>query len=177
VNQPFKLFFDECCSKKLARRIVEIYSECYPDLQTKHLSEFCSGCGTADEDWIPLLEKEKDWIVLTADRGKDPKKQKLPVICGKLGITHISMTPALIKEGYKSQKQAVLCVWQQIMKVGFLPKGTKVSLGFKMIDRGLTRAPWLSIEQKSFEIWCREKGIQTSNLKIKICMPVRKKPD
>jgi hypothetical protein len=82
------------------------------------------------------------------------------------------MTPHLIKEGYKSQKQAVLSVWPQIMKVGFLPKGTKVSLGFKMIDKGLTKAPWLSIEQTSFEIWCYEKGIKLS----KIAMPIRRKP-
>ena len=75
MNQPFKLFFDECCSKRLARKIVEIYQECYPDLVTKHISEFC-GQGKDDDDWIPLLEKEKDWIILTADRGKDAKKQK-----------------------------------------------------------------------------------------------------
>lgn len=163
MTQPFKLFFDECCSKKLARRIVEIYSECYPDIQTKHLFDFFEKGGAPDEDWIPLLEKEKDWIVLTADRRKDPKRQKLPLICSRFGITHVSMTPDLVKSGYKSQKQALLCLWPQIMSLGVLPKGTKVSLGFRMIDRGLTKAPYLTVEQKPLAIWCHDKGIQKSN--------------
>lgn len=162
MNQPFKLFFDECCSKKLARRIVEIYSECYPDLQTKHLSEFCEP-GTDDEDWIPLLEKEQDWIVITADRGRDARKQKLPLICARLKITHISMTPVLKNAGYKAHKQALLSVWPEIIQLQSLPKGTKVSFGYRMINRGLTKVPALSVEQKPIAIWCQEKGVQISN--------------
>jgi hypothetical protein len=163
VTQPLKLFFDECCSKKLARKIVEIYDECYPGIQTKHLSDFFA-LGTLDPDWIPLLEKDKDWIVLTADRGrKGGKNQKLPLICGKFGVTHISMTPLLKAAGYKAHKQALLSVWPQIVKIPLLPKGTKVSLGYKMFDKGLSKIPWLTIEQQSFEIWCHEKGIKNPN--------------
>jgi hypothetical protein len=163
VTQPLKLFFDECCSKKLAHKIVEIYAECYPGIQTKHLSEFFAP-GTNDPDWIPLLEKEKDWIVLTADRGrKGAKDQKLPLICGKLGVTHISMTSVLKNEGYKAQKQALLSVWPQIVKTPLLPKGTKVSLGYKMVDNGLSKIPRLSIEQQAFAIWCHAKGVGDSN--------------
>jgi hypothetical protein len=161
VNEALKLFFDECCSKRLARKVVEIYSECYPNLQTKHLTDICIGGGAEDPDWLSTLDK--DWIVLTADRGKKSKKQKLPAICGRLGITHISMTSHLIDAGYKAQKQALLCVWPEIMKTPLLPKGTKVSLGYRMINKGLSKVPWLSIEQKAFAIWCHEKGVQISN--------------
>lgn len=163
MSQPFKLFFDECCSKRLARRIVEIYAECYPGLETKHLTDFFAA-GTDDPDWITFLENAKDWIILTADRGrKGDKNQKLPLICMKLGVTHISMTPALKSAGYKEHKQALLSVWPQIIKTQVIPKGTKVSLGYRMVDKGLSKVPWLSIEQQSFEIWCHEKGIKFSN--------------
>jgi len=160
VNQPFKLFFDECCSKKLARKIKDIYDECYPKLETKHLSEFCS-TGTDDQDWLARLEK--DWIVLTADRGRDSRKQKLPTICGRLGITHISMTPVLLNAGYRAQKQALLSCWPEILKTPQLPKGTRVSFGYRAINRGLSLIPWLSIEQQAFVIWCKEKGVKISN--------------
>lgn len=162
MNPSFKLFFDECCSKRLARRIVEIYSECYPEIQTKHLFDFWAP-GADDPDWIAFLQKEKDWIVITADRGKDPKKQKLPLICAKLKVTHISLTPALCHAGYKEHKQALLSLWPQIMKSPLAPKGTKISLGYRMVDKGTARVPWLSVANQSFAIWCRDQGIQLSN--------------
>jgi hypothetical protein len=162
VIPPLKLFFDECCSRRLARKIVEIYAECYPDLETRHLSQLCA-LGTRDPEWLPMLEKEKGWIVLTADRGRDPKREKLPAICERLGITHISMTPKLVSEGYTIRKQALLTVWPQIIKIPLLPKPTRVSLGFRMVDNGLTRMPWLSIEQDAFATWCRSNNVIFEN--------------
>src|SRR5438128_8454706 len=129
--RPIKLFFDECCSKRLARRVSEVYSQVHPGIQTKHLSEFCA-CSTPDETWIPLLEKEQDWIIITADRGRDSKKQKLPLICFRIGVTHISMTPALKNAGYAVHEKALFAVWDQILMVPLLPAGTRVALGFKM---------------------------------------------
>jgi len=74
--QPLKLFFDECCSKRLPGKIIELYKEDYPDIQIKHLTELVEK-GTDDPDWLLILEQDKDWIVITTDRGKDPKKPKL----------------------------------------------------------------------------------------------------
>lgn len=161
MNQSLKLFFDECCSKRLACKIVEIYSECYPSLQTKHLTDFFRP-GSDDPDWVAVLERDKGWVVLTADRGKDPKKQKLPVVCAKLKVTHISLTPAVCHAGYKEHKQALLSLWPQITQTPLLPRGTRVSLGWKTIDKGTVRVPWLSIQNKAFGIWCREQGVQIS---------------
>jgi hypothetical protein len=158
VSQSLKLIFDECCSKRLARKIVEIYEECYPGLQTKHLSDLCKP-GTNDEDWIPMLEKDKEWIILTADRGKDAKKQKLQVICSRFGITHIAFTSAVMRDGYKAQKQALLCVWPQIMRVPLIARPKRVSLGYRMFNKGLTKSPWLSIDGQAFDIWCKNNGI------------------
>jgi len=131
---------DECCSKRLARRISDTCSTDNLSVQTKHLSDFC-GVGKADEDWLPLLERKGGWIVITADRGKDPKKQKLRRICGSLGITHISLTPALIREGYQAHEKAMLSVFPEIIHLHLLPKGTKVSLGFKWMSAGGQNQP------------------------------------
>jgi hypothetical protein len=158
VNQLLKLFFDECCSKRLANRIRDACSTDNLSVQTKHLSEFC-GLGEADEDWLPLLEKQGGWIVITADRGKDPKKQKLPRICANLGITHISLTPALIKAGYQAHEDALLSVFSEISHIHLLPKGTKVSLGFKWIKKHTEKIAILSIRQIPLATWCAQKGI------------------
>lgn len=155
---PLKLFFDECCSPRLPRKLVEIYIEDYPGIQTQHLTDLFKG-GTDDADWLKTLEQDKDWVVITADRGRDSKRPKLPIVCSALGITHISMTPALQEAGYSEHKQAMLCVWPQIVKVPFIPKGTKVSLGYHMVNKGATKIHSLSVSQKAFDLWCREKSI------------------
>lgn len=155
---PLQLFFDECCSKRLPRKLLEVYLEDYPNIKTQHLTDFVKA-GTGDSDWLALLEQEKHWIVVTTDRGKDAKKPKLPVLCSRLGITFISMTPALMNDGYKAHKQALLTVWPQLIRVPLLPKGTRVSLGYHMYNKGLTKAPYLSIDHQAFDIWCHEHGV------------------
>ena len=124
MSQPLKLFLDECCSKRLVKIINGAYLEDYPELQTKHQSDFWNP-GTKDSQWIPILAQEKDWDILTADRGKNSKLDKIQVICSHYKVTHISMTPALINAGFKHQKHALLTLWPQIMRVRFLPVGTR----------------------------------------------------
>ena len=153
-----KLFLDECCSKRLARLISDTCSTDNLSVQTKHLSDFCE-LGKADEDWLPLLEKQGGWIVITADRGRDPKKQKLPRICACLGITHISLTPALIREGYQAHEKAILSVFSEIIHLHLLPRGTKVSLGFKWIKKHTEKIAILSIRQIPLATWCAKNGI------------------
>lgn len=155
-----KLFFDECCSTKLAKKIPEIYLEDHPDLKTRHLTE-CIKSGTSDEDWLQEIQREGDWIVITADRGKDPKKEKLPIICEKLGIRHISFTPSLLHDGYSAQKQALLCVWPQLVKIPRLPPGTKLALGYAIHRRGLTQ---LTIGRIQFHKWCVKNGINLEDI-------------
>jgi hypothetical protein len=83
LNHQVKLFFDACLSKKLPRVIQSVYGEDFTGIQIKHLTDYFQQ-DDDDGDWLPLLEQDKDWIVITADRGKDPKKAKLPVLCSQL---------------------------------------------------------------------------------------------
>lgn len=156
MKPPIKLFFDECCSKRLARKIVEVYDEDYPGILTKHLTDDLKA-GTPDDVWVQRLEDEQDWIVLTSDLGVDAKKPKLPILCQQFKITYLSMTPALKNAGYPAHKQAMLCVWPQIMRTPKLPRGTKVSFGLRPFPGRMW--PFLTIESKSFDVWCDEKQI------------------
>jgi hypothetical protein len=153
-----RLFFDECCSKRLTQKLAELYAEDYPGLEIKHLADFFRA-GDDDSKWLPLLEQDKEWIVITTDRGKDPKKPKLPVICAELGITHVIFTTGLLRNGYKAHKQALLCVWPQMVRMDRLPRGTRISLGYKFYKGGITQWPTLTIENKSFDGWCIGNGI------------------
>ena len=116
--------------------------------------------GDDDEDWLPILENHNSkWIVVTADRGRDPKKPKLPFICEELGVTHIMMTPTLKDAGYVAQKQALLTVWPQIVRTPFLPRGTRISLGVRRYTAGGHYWPSLQIGKKPFDVWCHKKGL------------------
>ena len=162
MKQSLRLFFDQCCSKRLARVISEAFSNDELHVETKHLSEFCRP-NTGDEEWIPLLKKREgwkgDWIVITADRGKDPKKRKLPLICAKEQITFVAITPSLAKAGYEAQEKALRRVFPELLHVHLLPKGMKVSLGFKTAKGHITKIGALSIKQLTLESWCAKNGI------------------
>jgi hypothetical protein len=119
--------------------------------------------GTEDAEWISKLEQELGWVVITADRGKDPKSPKLPILCVQFKITHVLITPSLMQAGYSVQKQALLTVWQQIVRLPQVPKGTRAELGYRMFNQGFTKAAWLSIGGKHLDIWCHEHGIEAPN--------------
>jgi hypothetical protein len=153
------LFFDQCLSARLPAIVKQTYAEdCQGGIRAVHLSDWFK----RDEDdsvWIPMLTGEPGWIVITADRGGDPKKEKLPLLCSRHHITHISMTPNFHKAGYLVHKHGILMLFHQICGCLKLPNGTRVSLGFGQWHR--RDWPRLSIEGKPFDRWCYEKNILT----------------
>lgn len=86
--------------------------------------------GTTDPKWLEPLRKDKTWIAVTKDAGKHSPDHKLPRICRAWKITHVTFTPALIQAGFTAQKNALVAVWPQIMRLGELPPDTRVRLGF-----------------------------------------------
>src|SRR6266478_5775442 len=122
-----RLYFDECCSRRMARELKEFFSSDYPDLETAHVLDSYDQ-GAHDRKWLQVLQDDRSWIVITQDHGKDPKKEKLPVICQQLGITHVAFSPIIIKSGYSIQKMALVTVWPQLYELSRLPKGTHVRL-------------------------------------------------
>jgi hypothetical protein len=159
LHPEIKLFFDQCLSARLPKLVVATYADdCLGGLKAVHLSEWFK---RDDDDtvWIPMLARERGWIVITADRGHDPKKEKLPVLCSKYEITHISMTTNFHQAGYLVHKHAVLMLFPQICACLKVPNGTRISLGFGQWHR--RDWPRLAIEGKPFDMWCYEKNILT----------------
>lgn len=160
MNDQIKLFFDNCLSDRLPGVITSAYGEDFGNIQVKHLRDYYRD-DPGDENWLPVLEQDKDWLVITADRGKDPKKERLPVICSQLGLSHISMTPTFHQAGYLTHKHAVLALFPQIICARHLPKGTRVTLGFRPYHQ--RNWPALLIGGHDFDAWCNKNSIELPN--------------
>ena len=80
---------------------------------------------------------DKTWVVITNDHGRNANKDKLPVICSKLKITHVLISPNLINAGYTVQKEALVRVWTKLMLLDQIPRGTSVRLGFMERRKGI----------------------------------------
>jgi hypothetical protein len=162
LSVPVKLFFDECLSHRLARLIEEVYLEEFEDSRVLHLQQLFER-GERDGTWLQTLKNEGNWLVLTADRAKNPKREKLPLLCSQLQITHLSMTATLIQKGFKCQKHALLTLFPQIADYALLPPGTKIALGLRSFHQRLW--PCLTIEGRPFDGWCLRNGIQLPHLR------------
>ena len=72
--------------------------------------------GIEDAVWIPTLAHDGDWIVFSADLGKNSKKsESLPLICQEIGVTHIIMSPALQRRTSFYRVLAIGSCWTQIL--------------------------------------------------------------
>ncbi len=131
-----RLYFDECCSRRLARELKALYSADYPDLETCHVLDFYNP-STAESTWLQPLHDDRSWIAITNDHGRNSKKEKFHAVCLALGITYVVMTPALIEAGYDEQKNALVTVWDQLPELSMLPPGTKITLGFEDSKSGI----------------------------------------
>jgi len=145
-----KLYFDECCSRRLAKEIKSFYAVDYPDLTTCHVLDFYDPA-TADSTWLEPLQEDRSWIVITNDHGRNPKKEKFHAVCTALGITYVVLTPSLIRAGYTEQKNALTSIWTQLLRLHVLPPGTRLRLGFEDTKKGI-RTYALRIGQKKLAL-------------------------
>ena len=77
--------------------------------------------------------------MITCDQGRDKKKEKLPEICKRLGITHVAFSSELIRKGVTEQKNAVVAVWNEILLLPRLSAGTQVKLCSHQIKGGINK--------------------------------------
>jgi len=126
-----QLYFDECCSKRFKTDLLTFFAADFPNLKVLHVLDSYDP-GTGDSTWLKPLQENPNIIVVTADVGRNPSKEKLPLLCQKLRVTHI-VSAALINAGYTKQKTAIVSVWTQIVEqVPRLPGGTKIKLGLHL---------------------------------------------
>ena len=129
MSAGFRLLVDECCSPKVCRCLAKFFEES----NVFHLRDYFVS-GMNDEDWIPKLAKELDtWVIITGDQGKNRRTQRLPVLCKKYGLRHISFTGHLMSEGVAAQIQALEDVHEEIPLLLKLPKGAGAKLGYRTV--------------------------------------------
>lgn len=133
-----RLYFDECCSRRLASELKLLFSSDIPPLITAHVLDHYEP-GTGDSNWLQPLKDDSAWIVITQDRGRDPKKEKLPVVCRQLEVTHVTLSAAIINGGYSKQKAALLAVWSGLQQLHRVPPGSHVRLVITNTKGGVER--------------------------------------
>ena len=103
----------------------------FPDPpEFKHISDFQLE-GMRDEIWIPSFAKD-GWILITADGGKNGTKKgaKLPKVCHAHRMTHIVLSSKLHHQSVKDKILSLAAVWNEIVKLGEEPLGSRFSLRF-----------------------------------------------
>lgn len=131
MTAKLKLLFDECVSSpRLARDLKAFFTDgdgnCTAEISL--LQDKFKG-GEDDPVWLKQLSVEGNWIVITKDKGNSTGP-KLPMICQKLGITHVIISKGLEHAGYEALKQAFADVWQFLLLAPTLAGGTRISLRY-----------------------------------------------
>jgi hypothetical protein len=156
-HDSLRLFLDECLSFDAVKALRAFWSpDDYPNLTIDHLAEHYQR-GEGDEIWLPKLQTEPDWIVVTKDHGRDPKKPKLPEICKALRRTHVIISETI--QSNADIKQCLSSVLPGLFLCPLLPSGTQVRLNLDTLSKTGLKIPILSIGGKRIDIWCKEKGI------------------
>jgi hypothetical protein len=150
-DQRLRLFLDECCSSRLVDDLKEFFALDYPDTEIIHLSKSFPR-GTDDSVWLSKIDPE--WIVVTQDKGR-AARNKLPLICQAMSITHVVFTAAVITSGYSVQKAALAACWEQLFLLRNLPGGTCVKLGLENKSSGV-RLYHLRVNGKSLSAFLEE---------------------
>lgn len=149
MSPKLRLLFDTCCSKKLAKEF-RAFSD-PEEREVQHLLDDWAA-DTPDSEWLASIKHEPGWIVITKDSGVNSRTEKLPLICADWGITHVTLTPAIIHAGVVVQKDALAAVWHQFPYLLRLTPGTRVKLGQARRRGGLV----------SYEFRVRGRGLATA---------------
>jgi hypothetical protein len=133
-DRPIRIIFDECSiSPKIVAELQAFYKRDWPHAELVHLIQRFKA-GDKDPDWLARLQTDGEWIVVSSDKGKSDggnTAAKLPLICQKSSITHIIISPSIDKGGSAAHRQAFSEIWPVLMRVGELPKGSRLTLRFQ----------------------------------------------
>ena len=72
--------------------------------------------GRADNEWIPELAAEGNWVVITGDRGKGPAP-RLPAVCAQCGVTHVLLAPSVHQMSSEKKLRAIVYVWDELVEI------------------------------------------------------------
>jgi hypothetical protein len=126
VSAKLKLLFDECLGKPAVVALGALLAASGRAAELSHVLDYQSQ-GVPDQLWIPRLAPD-EWIILTADRGKRCKGQKLALVCQQFSVTHVMLSAAIHHKKTLDKVSAVLHVWSEIERLPTEPKGSGFSL-------------------------------------------------
>ena len=134
------LFLDECVPIEVGDRLTPLLQGRPERPVVRHLvREFEPG--TADRVWLQVVKANR-WLLLTADRGKSNRGEKLPRVCRELGVIHVVLSATLHSRTPSSEKAlAVADCWSDIVEVWTNRIGCGHSLrrrdrgpGYRLVD-------------------------------------------
>lgn len=133
-----KLLIDVCVAPRASDKIVNFYTHIYPSLRIVPLIEIYRQ-NRSDAVWVKSLALEGGWIVVSADKGKDRKKPRLPQLCRDYRVTCVIMSSSLQNKGSATHQEVLHAILENIMPIYKAPGGTVISIGQIQEKGGLVR--------------------------------------
>lgn len=131
MTREIKVIFDECLSHLMMESLRPFIERDGQTLILKAVIEY-QKAGVPDKEWIPKIAAEGGWIVISADLGRQNKREKrdekLPYLCRLHGVTHVLLSPGVHALSDFEKGQAIIAVWRKIAKTAKAPAGTRFSL-------------------------------------------------
>ncbi len=128
MNEPVKLFFDECVGAHIAAGLGDFLRKTYGEKHDiRHIRDILK-LGTPDEVWVPQIAA-MGFVLITGDRSKDPKGKKLKLLCVKFQMTQIVFAHSLHSLKSAEKIRAVIAMWEPISLAAAAPRGARFMIG------------------------------------------------
>ncbi len=159
-HDRFWLFFDKCLGTSLSKKLDVFYRDSIESQNIEFrvlnlIDKFAEGAD--DRSWLTVINEHPDWIVITSDKSKDPKTEKLRNICKEIKVTSVVINPS-IDTTFK-RIEALSAIWRFLRWVPYLPKGTEVKLRTRHLKSSQAIVYELNIQNTRIDLWCHKNGI------------------
>lgn len=147
MNETVKLLFDECIGSPIATAFGVFLQGLYTAKhEIKHIREF-QLLGTADEIWVPQV-RDLGFMIVTADRSKDPKGIKMRLLCLKNQITQITLGPSVHHMKSPDKIVAITSVWNELVEAANAPAGSRFIISCVPGKAATLQAQEISAEER-----------------------------
>jgi hypothetical protein len=128
VSEKKRFLFDECIGRPVMTHLHQLVSTTAVFF---HICDYFHD-GIKDPVWVPRLQKEGGWVVITTDGGKNSKRrEKLPDLCRAYRVSHLVMSKTLHTQSSFQKAAALAQMWPSIELLHDEPKGTRWNLKYK----------------------------------------------
>jgi hypothetical protein len=131
MGKLIKLIIDECLSEPVVESLRPFLVKAGVSFDLQSVVKYQRE-GVADKVWIPKIAADGGWVVISSDRGKRNKSEKvdekLPYLCRLHRVTHVLLSGTIHNEKAFAKGQALVAVWQQLLEAGDVKRGTRFKL-------------------------------------------------